>query len=360
MKKLILLVSLTVFFLNANSQLLLNETFNYSTATLASQPGDPAANADNTDVHVWYNTGKTSDSNSESLTIDSEPLYYVGYINSGEGKSVKIDWAGGGTNKRIDVVRFLPHSEKISKAGNYLYYAFMMNVENGQSTSSGVDANDWRDVFCIAEGGNDLLGNSFRGRLFIQQDPENEGMVKYSISKNTAFSSQAVPDAFGSISAGQTYLFVIKQTFTGDATCKVEVMHNPEISATEPATGWINGKESDTNTFGGTYGVALRRRDLGSQAKILIGGLRVAKTYAEAVGLTTGIFTVRDHHNIHLADNTIVTGEMGKLTVYSMTGSELISAQTDGRYNINLQMGNYIVRFIDNSGVVSSTKLQIN
>ena len=359
MKKLILLFLLSAFIFSAEAQLLMNETFNYSTSVLAGKPGDPPANADNPDVHVWYNTGKTSDSNSGSIAIDPEPLYYGEYVNSGIGKSAKIDWGGAGTNTRVDVIRFISHAEKVSGADKKLYYAFMMNVENVRSFSAGADANDWRDVLCVTEGGSDVLGNSFRGRFFLQQDAEDPFTVRYSISKNTAFTSSVEPDAVGTISAGQTYLFVIRQTFTGDNTCKVEVIHNPEISGSEPATGWINGKVSDVNTFGGTYGVALRRRNLGSSANVLIGGLRVARTYAEAVGFTSGLFNARDNHNIHLVGNSIVTGDAGKLKVYSLSGSELISTQTDGRYTVNLASGNYLVRFTDRSGVVSSNKIQI-
>lgn len=359
MKRKILLITLTAFLIGAEAQLLMNETFNYSTTVLASKPGDPPANADNPDVHVWYNTGKTADSNSASIAIDSEPLYYGEYINSGVGKTAKIDWGGAGANTRVDVIRFISHEEKISGADKKLYYAFMMNVENIKSFSSGADANDWRDVLCIAEGGTNILGNSFRGRFFLQQDVEDPYTVRYSISKNTAFTSSSEPDAFGTISAGQTYLFVIKQTFTGDNTCKVEVMHNPEISGTEPIEGWINGKAADANTFGGTYGVALRRRNLGSTANVLIGGLRVAKTYAEAVGVASGLNNARDNHNIYVKENSIITGVAGKLKVYSLSGTEFVSATTDGQYYTNLSAGNYLVRFTDINGVVSSTKLQI-
>lgn len=359
MKKLILLISLSVFVFNTEAQLLMNETFNSSSTMLASKPGDPPANADNPDVHVWYNTGKTSDSNSGSLAIEPEPLYYGDYINSGVGKRALINWGGSGANNRVDVIRFISHDEKISGTGKLLYYAFMMNVENIRSFSGGADANDWRDVLCVTEGGNNILGNSFRGRFFLKQDAEDPSKIYYSISKNTAFTSAAEPDAFGTIAAGQTYLFVIRQTFTGDQACKVEVMHNPALAATEPASGWINGKTSDTNTFGGTYGVALRRRNLGSEAKVLIGGLRVAKTYADAVGVATGLHDVSNHHNIHVNANTIITGEAGQLKVYSLSGTELVSVLVDGSYTSNLNNGLYIVRFTDTQGTVSSAKIQI-
>lgn len=361
MRKLILLFSLTAFSFSAEAQLFLNETFNYATTILASRPGDPAADANNPDVHVWFNTGKTADSNSGSIRIESDPLFYENYINSGIGKSARINWAGSGSNTRVDVIRFLPFEERIRDG--VLYYAFMMNVENiaSFSTSAGADAFDWRDVLCLAEGGSNILGNSFRGRFFLQQDQDDPFTVRYSISKNTAFTAAAPPDAFGTIAAGQTYLFVIRQTFTGGTDARVEVIHNPAISNVEPATGWINGRVADVNTFAGTYGVALRRRNLGSTANVLIGGLRVARTYAAAVGFTgtVGLFNARDNHNIHVAGNSIITGVAGKLNVYSLSGATLISAQTEGRFAVNLGTGNYLVRFTDINGNVSSNKIQI-
>jgi hypothetical protein len=358
MKKQILLVMVSLFAVSLSAQLYLNETFNYSTSILASRPGDPPANADNPQVGVWFNTGKTADSNSASLAIDGEPLYYTGYMNSGAGKSVRIDWGGAGANTRVDVVRFIAHDQKVSGVGKKLYYAFMMNIENIQSFSAGADNYDWRDVLCVTEGGNDILGNSFRGRFFLKQDPEDPSKVKYSISKNTAFTSAVLPDAEGEIAVGQTYLFVIRQTFTGDATCKVEVMHNPEIAANEPESGWINGKTSDVNTFGGTYGVALRRRNLGSNAKMFVSGLRVAATYGEAVGFTSGISTPAEA-KIYADNKTIVTPVEGNIRVYSLTGAELINATSNGRYNSQLSAGMYLVHFTDQSGAVSSAKLMI-
>jgi len=361
MKKQILLVLVSLLTATLSAQLYLNETFNYNTSILASRQGDPAANADNPQVGVWFNTGKTADSNSGSLAIDGESLFYTGYLNSGAGKSVRIDWGGAGTNIRVDVVRFLDFNQRISGAGRMLYYAFMMNIENIQSFSSGIDNNfDWRDVLCITEGGSNILGNSFRGRFFLRQNPDDPTKVRYTISKNTPFTSTVVPDAEGEINVGQTYLFVIRQTFTGDANCKVEVIHNPEIAANEPATGWINGRIADTNTFGGTYGVALRRRNLGSNAKVFISGLRVAATYGEAVGFTTatGIISHADS-KIYADNNTIMTPQAGNIRVYSLTGAELINSNTNGRFNSQLSAGMYLLRFTDKSGAVSSAKLMI-
>jgi len=361
MKKLFFLFIAAIFIFSAKAQLLLNENFDYNSSQLCNVAGDPNANADPYNlVGVWYNTGKSSDSNTSlSLIIDAEPQFYPGYINSGLGKSVKITNLGAGTNTRAEVCRFIEHANKI-KTGK-LYYAFLMMVNDVHTwdNTNGVDANEWRDVFCVAEGGSDLPGNSYRGRLFLQQDPDNPSMIKYTICKNTSFTTAAPPDAYGTINAGQTYLFVIRQIFTGDGTCTVEVITNPAISATEPTTGWINGKPGDTNTFGGTYAVALRDRSLGNAADIRVSGLRVAYSYADAVGVSTGVKDISTENTIKVLSKSIVTGKAGIVKVYNFAGKEVLSANTTGSLETNLNNGFYLIRFVSANGEISSAKVEV-
>ena len=373
MKKLILLFSVGMgFILNSNAQLLFNETFNYSSSTLASVAGDPATDATNNLTYVWYKSGKTSDSNSGSFSF-SDPLFYTDYITSGVGKSVVIDNAGAGTNTRVDVVRFVPNANKFALStassnayAGYLYYSFMITVNDATSysTSGGTEGTDWRDVFCIAEGGSDVLGNSFRGRFFIKQDATDPALIDYSICKNTSFSSTTPPDNSGTFPKGQNCLVVIRQNFIVDATTNptgtVEVIVNPTISATEPTSGWINGKPSDTNTFGGTYGVAIRRRNLGSTANIQIGGLRVAKTWNDVLyGTLSGVKNPSVDNNIWMNGKNIMTQQKGMLKVYNLSGAELISAQTEGSLATTLAKGVYLVRFNGNDGSTNASKILI-
>ncbi len=362
MKKILFLIVAAVFYVNSQAQLLLNETFNYNSTILCNVAGDPGADAGpNNVVGTWYKTGKSADVNSASLKLEDEPLFYAGYINSGLGKSVKIDWGTAGTDNRPDVCRFIEHDKKI-KTGK-LYYSFLLQVNDAHSFSSTTneDGTDWRDVFCIAEGGSDVAGNALRGRFFIQVNPDDPTKVNYSISKNTAFTSTVSPDNMGSMNAGQAYLVVIRQTLTGaGSTDAVEVIVNPAIAATEPSTGWINGKTNDASAFGGTYAVMLRRRNLGSTADIRIAGLRVGYTYADAVGASAaGVKSIQDNKNIKAIAKTIVTNEIGNVKVYSFAGKEMLSAKTYGNLETNLNNGLYLVRFVAENGQVSSAKIEI-
>ena len=359
MKKLILLIIAVSFVSFTKAQLLLNETFNYSSTKLANVAGDPNTSATNNLVGVWYNTGKAADSNSASIALDSEPLYYTGYINSGIGKSAKIDNAGSGGNTRVDVVRFVSMAEKVTTGT--LYYAFLLNVGDFKSwsTTASAEENGWRDIFTLAEGGSDVLGNSFRGRFFVQQDAEDASKINYTIVKNTSISSTLLPTNQGFFSAGQTHLIVIKQTFTGDATCKVEVIANPAISATEPTSGWINGYPTDANTFGGTYGIGIRRRNLANSANAFISGIRIAKTYGEAVGATTGLGLLYSDNMIKLVGKSILTENSGSICVYNLNGAEVLNARTQGQLETNLSNGIYLVKFVDKLGNTSTAKISI-
>jgi hypothetical protein len=346
----------------------LNETFNYSTPKLAGVSGDPNTSATNNTLNVWYSTGKPADSNSASFSF-SDPIYYNNYISSGIVKSVIIDNAGSGANLRTDVYRFLPYTSKLNGPGsttpNYtgnLYYSFLLNVTNAGSyaTSTSTEGNDWRDIFLVCEGGTDVLGNAIRGRFFIKQDALDASVIHYSISKNTSFSSSVVPTNEGTFPANQTCLFVIRQSFTGTSGT-VEVILNPAISTTEPTTGWINGFPTDANTFAGTYGIGIRRRNLGSAASMLLGGVRVAKTWSDVMfGTISGISQVEmNSKNITTIEKSILTNQTGNIKVYNLTGSEILSAKTEGKLATSLSTGLYLVRFVGVDGKVESAKVEI-
>jgi len=65
-------------------------------------------------------------------------------------------------------------------------------------------------------------------------------------------------------------------------------------------------------------------------------------------------------HTVFASGDEIVTGKPGRIKVYSLSGSELISAPTGGRYKTNLERGLYLVIFRDLQGAVSNTKVLIH
>ena len=103
--------------------------------------------------------------------------------------------------------------------------------------------------------------------------------------------------------------------------------------------------------------INLRQRGIGAQ----VGGIRVGRSWdAVVMGTGTGLSITNDNpHRIFAAGKDIVTNASGLLSVYSLSGNEIVKAQVEGKYAAKLNAGLYLVRFTDNNGVVSSTKLQI-
>ena len=350
--------------LGLQAQVYLEETFNYSTTRLASLPGDPRTGENSTQfegfdpvIGTWYqssNTGQSLDG-SVSHLIGEYPLYYEGYIASDKGKSVVIK-DDVKNMQRVDVMRF---SETIITTGE-VYYAFLLNVTDFKTYSGGTASEtnyEWRDVFVLCDGAGKNVGQRLRGRFFIRQEGNNT--IEYTISKNANFEKMdgAQPEAKGSVSLGDTHLFIIKQTFTGDATCKLEVIANPIINETEPTTGWISHQNSDT--YNGAFGVGIRHRWLATSAEATLGGLRVARTWGEVLGLTDGLSSISVDKDIYANGKTIVTGRPGTAKVFNITGQEIISTQINGQLATDLSTGIYIVRFTDEAGKITSSKVII-
>ena len=364
MKKTFTFLMAVSIVLGLQAQVFLNETFNYSTERLASQLGDPRTENVNPPTQlpfVWYQTSNAGQSpdNSVSHLIGDYPLYYEGYISSEAGKSVIINDADK-TMQRVDVVRFFETNSEVIKDG-VMYYAFMLNVADFKTHTSGAGDvnNEWRDIIVLCDGTGYNVGQRLRGRFFIRQEGNNT--VEYTISKNTNYEKMdgAQPVNKGSVSLGDTHLFIIKQTLTGGADCTLEVIANPALTATEPATGWINGNPGDTNEFNGAFGIGIRHRWLAASAEATLGGLRVARTWSEVLGLTNGLSSINVDKDIYANGKTIVTGRPGTARIFNITGQEIISTQIKGQLDTDLNTGIYIVRFTDEAGKITSAKVII-
>jgi hypothetical protein len=348
--------------LGLQAQLLFEENFNYSTERLASQPGDPVSingHPSTQNALVWYQGPNPAPDGTPSHLIGDYPLYYEGYISSDLGKSViindtKID------GQRIDVVRFFEDRADIITTG-VLYYAFMLNVTNFRTHSSGAGEanNEWRDIFFTCDGNGYNIGQRWRGRLFIRQEGNNT--LEYTISKNTGYEKMdgAQPAAKGSVTLGDTHLFIIKQSLENQTIEVIAIPSTSTIPATEPTSGWINGNPGEGNDFNGAFGVGIRHRWLASSAEVTLGGLRVARTWSEVLGLTNGLSSINVDKDIYASGKTIVTGRQGTARIFNITGQEVISAQVKGQLKTDLNTGIYIVRFTDEAGKTTSAKVII-
>ena len=365
MKKLFLSLVAVAFSFGLQAQLVWEENFDYSTSLLASQPGDPSTSNDfDLPIGTWYQTSNTTQSNSESHEIFEEPLYYGGYISSGKGKSVLIK-DNNKSDQRIDVVRFTekliapeksedPDAEVIPVS---IYYSFMLNVKDVKTYPSGsgdTPTSDWRDIFVLCDGAGKNVGQRLRGRFFIRQ--KDDATIEYSISRNTNFegASGTQPDNKGEFSAAETHLIVIRQIIgSGSDDSFLEVTVDPALTETEPTDGWLEGKVPSADTFNGAFGLGIRHRWLAETAEVQIGGIRVARTWADLLDTTSGLPSVSADNAIYATGKTIVTGTSGTVKVFNLVGQEVISTQTNGQLETNLSKGIYIVSFNGNSAKIT-------
>ena len=349
--------------LGLQAQVYLNETFDYSTTRLASQPGDPVSiggTPPTQDAFVWYQGPNPAPDGTPSHLIGDEPLYYEGYISSELGKSVIIKDANK-AGQRIDVMRYIESNNDIITTGA-VYYAFMLNVADFKTHSGGTaDAisNEWRDVFFLCDGSGYNIGQRWRGRFFIRQEGNNT--LEYTISKNTNYEKMdgAQPANKGSVPLGDTHLFIIRQSLENQTIEVIAIPSTATIPAAEPTSGWINGNPGEGNDFNGAFGVGIRHRWLASSAEVTLGGLRVARTWSEVLGLTNGLSSINVDKDIYANGKTIVTGRPGTAKVFNITGQEIISTQINGQLATDLSTGIYIVRFTDEAGKITSAKVII-
>ncbi|MGB4414449.1 MAG: T9SS type A sorting domain-containing protein, partial [Paludibacter sp.] len=74
----------------------------------------------------------------------------------------------------------------------------------------------------------------------------------------------------------------------------------------------------------------------------------------------TGVSTIYSENVIRVSGKTIISENAGNIHVYNLAGSKVLSAATEGRLETTLAKGLYLVKFVDNSGNSTSTKININ
>ncbi|QQS35313.1 MAG: T9SS type A sorting domain-containing protein [Ignavibacteriales bacterium] len=222
------------------SSLPITENFNYTTGSNLTDNG-------------WI---AHSGAGNLPIMVNSSPLTYSGYVNSGLGKSVALtapDTLSAEDDKRV-------FSNVTSGS---VYASFMVNV------SSVTDSSVYYLHF--GEGNSTSL---FFAKVFIKNNGSN---FAFGVAKRN--NSDAVFTA-SSYSLNTTYLLVVKYTFNSGTTTddEVKLWVNPALNGTEPASDL-------TQTDGGTDAndisfLALRQGAFGPA--LSFGGLRVATTWLPA------------------------------------------------------------------------------
>lgn len=345
MKKLILLIAVCTAAFAVNAQVFVE---NFATANV---------NGNLEGYNGWYVSPKVEDANGVSPKIDEFPLFYTNYPGTNIGRVAVLDSAVGATaaTQRISTKRIIFAGNDTLKvpATGAIYTAFIVNVNP-------VSYRSHRDFFTF-EGSE--TSSFTRGRVFAKNNAAGDEVV-FSVSKNS--STASVLDASSSaalsmtLGTGINHLLVLKYEITeGGSNDIITLFINPDPTKTEALqTNKVSTTDTQTDYSTGTaMKINLRQRGIGAQ----VGGIRVGKTWESVVmGQTSGLNQPQSNfHNIYSADKDIISGAAGQLKVYSLSGTELLSVKTEGKFKTKLSTGLYLVRFTDNNGISSFAKIRI-
>lgn len=285
----------------------------------------------------WNRSGKIDDNNTGGANPKVvAPLTYAGYTESGKDVAIdllKLD-AGGRTS-----IYSLSNNVNDYGAGTY-YLAFMTNV-----TTAGA-ANEFFSL-----DGN-YTGNAQRVRFTVKGIDET---TTYQIG--ISGDASAAKTLAGTFNYGDTQLIVIKVVIDGEGTGSCVLFINPAISENEPGEAFASAAIEGTALKSIRGFVVRQRTTLAAQ----IGGFRFAKTWKDAVGYTPSV-GVEDHtvaNSIVANGNTLIANQNGHVNVYSITGNEILSQPIFGSLETGLKNGMYIVRFTDENGKNSVSKVLI-
>jgi hypothetical protein len=345
MKKLILLIAICITASAANAQVFVE---NFETAPV---------NGNLEGYNNWYVSPKAGDDLGVSPKIDEFPLFYSNYPGTNIGHVAVLDSAVGATSatQRISTKRIIFAGNDTLKvpATGAIYTAFIVNIDP-------VSYRSYRDFFTY-EGSE--TSSFTRGRVFAKNNAAGDEVV-FSISKNsttaTVLDESSTTALSLTLGTGINHLLIVKYAITEGASNDVITLFiNPDPTKTEAQqANKVSTTDSQSDYSTGTaMKINLRQRGIGAQ----VGGIRVGKTWeAVVMGQTSGLNqTQSNFHNIYAAGKDIISGKEGQLKVYSLSGLEILSEKTEGKFTTKLNTGLYLVRFTDNSGIISFAKVRI-
>lgn len=339
MKKLFLLTLLCFSFYSISAQLIKrNFLAGYNTNDVLEKGAYASTTQDaSTPIMIdqWNLAGKTgtNDQSGENPKV-IDPLYYTGYVESGVDFSINMLKLSTGGRTSI----YSLDNASLYGAGTY-YLALMLNLTTASLTS----AADF-----VSFDGN-YTGNAQRARITAKGMDETTFVL--------GMGDSGAASTFGTaLNYSQTYLAVVKIKIDGSGAGTSWLYINPDLTATEPATAYATSGITGT-ALKSLRGLVIRQR---STIAAQVGGFRLASTFADVVGVETGLSILYSENAVRFSGKTIITDNPGKIQIYNLAGSEVLNAPTDGRFETSLTHGLYLVKFIDKSGITYSSKININ
>ncbi|HQI42150.1 MAG TPA: T9SS type A sorting domain-containing protein, partial [Ignavibacteriaceae bacterium] len=193
------------------------------------------------------------------IKVNDTPLSYIGYINSGLGKSVSLTTSGEDVNRAFSSV-----------TSGSVYASFMVNFSSAQTNG------DY--FFHVAPENNTSL---FYAKVWVKKNAGDS--LAFGLTKRM---NTPVYTPFN-YELNTTYLFVVKYTFVdGLQNDEVSLWINPVLDGTEPPANLTHTEVQDDALSLGLF--ALRQGSVSNAANLTLGGLRVATTWVpQSSGGTT-------------------------------------------------------------------------
>ncbi len=234
---------------SAISQPLLVENFEYTEGTTLVSNGWTAH----------------SGAGTNSPAVVSPGLTYPNYMGTGIGLAASMVKTGEDLTKVIE-----------GQSTGSVYAAFMVKISDAGTG----DAGDYFFHF-ITEG-----STTFRGRVFVKKHA-TEPKLAFGISKG-ANGASATWTGFN-YDLNTVYLLALKYEFiSGDTNDACSLFINPVPGEAEPTATVVSGTET-TSDFTNLNAIALRQGNSIEGSVLVIDGIRVATTWAEAVKLAGSV-----------------------------------------------------------------------
>ncbi len=204
-----------------------------------------------------------SGSGTNSLTVVSPGLSYLGYEGSDIGLSVGMVKSGEDVNKTF-----------AGQTSGSVYAAFLVNISD-----AGANEGDYFIHF-MKDNTTD-----FRGRVFVQKHA-TEPKIRFGINRGSNATSVNWTDYVYDLNT--TLLLVLKYEFvTGDKNDICSLFINPTIGSAEPVANIVNPTETN-NDLATLNAIALRQGKTENGSILTLDALRVATTWDEAVKQSSG------------------------------------------------------------------------
>ncbi len=264
MKRVFLLIGILAFLAsNIYATVLLTEDFDYSSGTAIGE------------VEGWTTTGDITSGDGRIVNEDVLSYSNIGgeYILSGEGKSLRHNYASNKTNSTSGT-QYLSYRSFTPVTSGTVYLTYMYKPDGKQSQSNG-------ELLGLTTG-TSPSARPWAGKI----DDETKGNpYRIGITHRTGTGS-AIVWGTGEYSADDVILLVLKYDLTNHST---SLFINPTIGTTEEPEANITDNNEAGQSARTKIDAIMFRNTGASKSNYYVGGVRVSTTWAEAVQAKTDV-----------------------------------------------------------------------